>query len=149
MSKIIRWGILGCGHIASKFASDLQLVKDAQLMAVGSRSQPSADEFGRQFSVQHRHNSYQALVADAEVDVIYIATPHNLHYENTLLCLQNNKAVLCEKPFAINTRQAKEMINMAQNKNVFLMEALWTKFLPHYNKVQEMITDGLNIKYLL
>ena len=97
--KTIRWGILGAGRIARKFASDLRLVENAELIAIGSRSKQSADEFGKEFSVQYRHDSYEELVQNPEVDVIYIATPHNLHYENTLLCLNHNKAVLCEKPF--------------------------------------------------
>ncbi|MDB5022926.1 MAG: afr 2 [Mucilaginibacter sp.] len=141
--KIIRWGILGTGRIARKFASDLQLAEDAILIAVGSRSQQSADEFNKEFPVQYCHYSYLALAQNPEVDVIYIATPHNLHYQNTLLCLQHNKSVLCEKPFAINSRQAIEMINIAKEKKLFLMEALWTKFHPHYIKMQEMIRQGL------
>jgi predicted dehydrogenase len=141
--KIIRWGILGTGHIARKFASDLQLAGDSVLIAVGSRSQQSADEFNKEFPVQYCHYNYQELVQNPEVDVIYIATPHNLHYENTLLCLQHNKAVLCEKPFAMNSKQAVEMINIAKEKKLFLMEALWTKFHPHYIKMQEMIQQGL------
>jgi predicted dehydrogenase len=141
--KTIKWGILGAGRIARKFASDLKLVADAELIAVGSRSQQSADEFGNEFNIKNRHAGYEALVKDPEVDVIYIATPHNLHYENTLLCLQHNKAVLCEKPFAINAGQAKIMIDMAREKRVFLMEALWTKFHPHYRKMKEMIGQGL------
>ncbi|MDB5151272.1 MAG: afr 2, partial [Mucilaginibacter sp.] len=141
--KIIRWGILGTGRIARKFASDLQLAENSVLIAIGSRSRQSADEFNKEFPVQYCHYSYLALVQNSEVDVIYIATPHNLHYENTLLCLQHNKAVLCEKPFAMNSKQAIEMINMAKEKKLFLMEALWTKFHPHYIKMQEMITQGL------
>jgi len=140
--KTIRWGILGAGRIARKFASDFSLVEDAQLVAVGSRSQESADKFGEEFPVKYRHDSYEALAQNPEVDAIYIATPHNLHYENTLLCLQNNKAVLCEKPFAMNTRQTIEMISLAREKKVFLMEALWTKFHPHYKKMKEMVGDG-------
>lgn len=141
--KTIRWGILGTGRIAHKFASDLKLVKDAELVAVGSRSQKSADDFNKKFPVKHVHDSYEALVQNPEVDVIYIATPHNLHCENTLLCLRHNKAVLCEKPFAMNSRQAATMISYAKEQKVFLMEALWTKFHPHYLKMQEMIGEGL------
>jgi len=141
--KTIRWGILGAGRIARKFATDLKLVEDAELIAIGSRSQESADKFGDEFAVKYRHNSYEALVQNPEVDVIYIATPHILHHENTLLCLQNNKAVLCEKPFAMNARQAMTMISLAKEKKVFLMEALWTKFQPHFKKMQEMIGQGM------
>jgi predicted dehydrogenase len=142
MAQVIRWGILGCGRIARKFASDLRLVQDARLVAVGSRSQESAEAFAREFPVQRRHTSYEALAADPEVDVIYISTPHGLHYEHTLLCLQHEKAVLCEKAFAINLRQAREMIQLAKSRKVFLMEALWTKFSPHFNIMQQMIWEG-------
>ena len=141
--KTIRWGILGTGRIAHKFASDLKLVEGAELIAAGSRSQQSADEFCKEFSIKNVHASYEALVRDQDVDVIYIATPHNLHHENTLLCLKHNKAVLCEKPFAMNARQAAAMIALAKEKKIFLMEALWTKFHPHYIKMQEMIGQGL------
>jgi len=141
--KYIKWGILGTGRIAGKFAEDLKLAEGCELVAVGSRSQESADKFAKQFGVKRAHPSYEGLVQNPEVDVIYIATPHNLHYENTLLCLNNRKAVLCEKPFAINTRQALEMINLAMEKKVFLMEALWTKFHPHYIKTLEMVKQGV------
>lgn len=141
--KIIRWGILGSGRIARKFASDLRFAENCVLIAIGSRSKDSADEFNKDFPLQYCHYSYEELAQNPEVDVIYIATPHNLHYENTLLCLQYNKAVLCEKPFAMNSRQAIEMINQAKEKKVFLMEALWTKFHPHYIKTLEMIQQGL------
>lgn len=140
---MIRWGILGCGRIARKFASDLKLVDDAILVACGARNAASADAFANEFSVRNKHYSYEALVADNEVDVIYVATPHSHHHEHTLLCINNGKAVLCEKAFAINYKQAKEMIDAARNKNVFLMEAVWTKFLQPYNKVKEMIDAGM------
>jgi predicted dehydrogenase len=141
MNKKIRWGILGCGNIAAKFASDLQYVTDAELIAVGSRNKQVADEFAKKFSATHSHGSYEELVTDKDVDVIYVASPHGLHFEHVLLCLKNKKAVLCEKAFAINQRQAKEMIAEAKRQNIFLMEALWTKFLPHYQVVQQMIGD--------
>src|ERR1700733_10862544 len=122
--KTIRWGILGTGRIAHKFASDLKLVEDAELIAIGSRAQQSADDFSKEFPIKYSYGSYEALAQNPEVDVIYIATPHNLHYENTLLCLQHNKAVLCEKPFAMNSRQSIEMIRVAKERRGFLMEAL-------------------------
>jgi predicted dehydrogenase len=140
---MIRWGILGCGRIARKFASDLKLVKNAELIACGARSKQSADAFAKEFSVQHVHYSYDELVKNNNVDVIYVATPHSHHHEHTLLCIENNKAVLCEKAFAINCKQAEEMINAARNKKVFLMEAVWTKFLQPFNTVKKMIDDGM------
>lgn len=138
----IRWGILGCGRIARKFASDLMLVPDAELVAVGSRYKESADQFVSEFNARFVHYSYEALVQNTEVDVIYIATPHGLHYQHVLLCLRYQKAILCEKAFALNSRQAEEMISLAQTNKVFLMEALWTKFLPHYQLLMQWVRDG-------
>ena len=140
--KEIRWGIMGCGRIARKFAADLRLVQDARLMAVAARQQETAEQFAREFPAPHVHGSYESLVANPEVDVIYIATPHALHHEQTLLCLDHKKAVLCEKAFALNLRQAQEMVERSRKNKVFLMEALWSKFLPQYQKVQELIAQG-------
>lgn len=138
----IRWGILGCGRIAGKFASDLKYVNDAALIAVASSDKEKGDAFAKQFTCKYSFDNYLQLALCNEVDVIYIATPHSHHHEHTLLCLENNKAVLCEKAFAINSRQAKEMIDASRKRKVFLMEALWTKFLPHYNKLQELLANN-------
>jgi predicted dehydrogenase len=140
--QTIRWGILGCGRIARKFAADLTLVDDAALIALGARQLETAQKFAKEFPAPHVHGSYEALVSDPEVDVIYIASPHALHHEHTLLCLDHGKAVLCEKAFALNLRQVKEMVDRARAKKVFLMEAIWSKFLPQYQKVQELIAGG-------
>lgn len=142
MRDKIRWGILGCGNIAAKFASDLRLVDDAVLVACGSRDKHKADAFAERFSAAHAFDSYEALAQSDLVDAVYIATPHSCHYENTMLCLENGKATLCEKAFAVNSRQAKEMIRFAREKKLFLMEALWTKFLPQYRKLQEILQAG-------
>jgi len=141
--KLIRWGILGTGRIARKFASDLKLADGCELIAAGSSTPESAGKFRREFPVKYSHDNYHDLVNNPEVDVIYVATPHSFHHEHTLLCLRHGKAVLCEKAFALNSRQALEMIDTAREKRVFLMEALWTKFQPHYNKLQELLHDGL------
>ena len=109
----IHWGILGTGNIAKKFALGLSVLPDAELVAVGSRKQETADAFGAQFDAPHRHTSYEALAEDADVDVIYVATPHSYHCENTLMCLDAGKAVLCEKPFAINASQTRQMVAKA------------------------------------
>lgn len=143
MQQTIRWGILGCGKIARKFASDLRLVDGAILSAVAARRYADAAVFAADFPATHVHEGYEALVNNPEVDVIYIATPHSHHYEHAMLCLQHGKAVLCEKAFAVNAKQARAMINLAREKKVFLMEALWTKFLPHYQKMQQMIREGM------
>ncbi|MBX2897412.1 MAG: Gfo/Idh/MocA family oxidoreductase [Cyclobacteriaceae bacterium] len=147
--KKIRWGILGSGRIARKFASDLKWVNDAELIAVGARELATAQAFAKEFPAKHVHGSYQALVNNPEVDVIYVATPHAMHHEHVLLCLQHKKAVLCEKAFAINYKQASEMIHLAKAQQTFLMEAFWTRFLPHYEKAKQLIADGKvgEIKY--
>ncbi len=142
MEKTIRWGILGCGRIARKFAADLQRVSGSQLVAAGARSRHSVESFAEAFAVSHKHESYESLVADPDVDVIYVASPHGLHYEHVMLCLHAGKAVLCEKAFALNSAQAREMISLAQTRGIFLMEALWTKFLPHFTRMREMIQNG-------
>lgn len=140
--KIIRWGILGSGYIARRFALDLKLVEGAQLTAIGSRSLLLAQQFADEFNVPNYFGSYEELAQSGDVDVVYVATPHTLHHHNTLMCLNNNKAVLCEKPFAINSRDTEEMIALARKKNLFLMDALWTKFHPHYIKMLEMVKGG-------
>jgi predicted dehydrogenase len=138
MSKT-RWGILGTGNIASQFARGLAALDDAELVAVGSRTPESAAAFGEKFGAQRRHGSYAALASDPEVEAIYVATPHPLHKDNTLLCIQAGKAVLCEKPFAINAGEAQEMIAAARARGVFLMEAMWTRFLPHMVRLRELL----------
>lgn len=135
MSKIINWGIIGLGNIAHKFAKDLLTIEGAKLYAVASRNQDKADAFAKTYDATKAYDSYDALVKDPNIDAVYIATPHALHKENTLLCLEHNIAVLCEKPFAMNTAEVQEMITKAKENNVLLMEALWTYFLPHYQYV--------------
>jgi predicted dehydrogenase len=142
MDRPIRWGILGTGNIAKQFARGLSVLPDAQLVAVGSRSVETADAFGDAFDVPRRHASYAALAEDPEVDVIYVSTPHPLHAPNTILCLEAGKPVLCEKPFAINAREAESMIAVARRKNLFLMEAMWTRFLPAVAKAREWVDQG-------
>lgn len=141
-SGTIRWGILGTGTIARTFATGLTALSDARLVAVGSRSQEAADHFAGQFGAERRHASYEALAQDPGVDAIYIATPHSMHRECAELCLRAGKAVLCEKPFAINQREAVAMVMTARECGVFLMEAMWTRFLPLIDRVRVLIADG-------
>lgn len=140
MNDTIRWGILGTGKIARQFAAGLKHRSDARLTAVGSRSADSAKAFGEQFAVAHRHASYEALASDPEVDAIYVATPHACHLENTLLALTAGKAVLCEKPFTINAREAEQAVAFARTKKLFLMEAMWTRCFPLMEKLRESLT---------
>jgi len=138
----IKWGIIGLGKIANKFAEDLVYVHNAELYGVASRSLKNAQEFSEKHSANVAYGSYEELMEDTKVDVIYIATPHSFHHELTLQCIRLKKAVLCEKPFAMNLEEAEEMIALSKQKKVFLMEALWTKFLPHFQYISERINSG-------
>ena len=142
MKKKYNWGIIGCGKIAHKFAEDLVTIPDATVYAVASRNLKKAKDFGEIYNSIRCYGSYKDLITDSKVDIIYIATPHVFHHENTLMCLTHKKAVLCEKPFAMNSKQVKEMIAAAKSNNTFLMEALWTYFLPHYNYVLKVIQSN-------
>ena len=140
----IRWGILGTGKIAHKFAHDVKVAAPgAELKAVGSRSRENAEAFGEEFGILNRHGSYEQLAADPEIDAVYVATPHPWHKEATMLCLNAGKAVLCEKAFAMNAQQAREMVTLAREKNLFLMEAMWTRFRPAMVKLRELIADDV------
>jgi len=142
MTTPLRWGILGTGGIAHKFATGLSVLNDAQAVAVGSRTQAAADTFADEFKIPRRHASYEALANDPEVDAIYVATPHPYHKDNTIMCLNAGKAVLVEKPFAINITEAQAMVDVARQKKVFLMEAMWTRFLPAIVRAHELIASG-------
>lgn len=142
MNDRIRWGILGTGKIARKFAEGLSALPDADLTAVGSRAADTAHAFADAFNVPNRHAGYDALADDPDVDIVYVATPHTFHRENSILCLNGGKAVLCEKPFTINRREAGEVIALAREKGLFLMEAMWTRFLPIIAKVRDWLSEG-------
>ena len=142
MSDQIRWGILGTGSIANKFATGLQAVEDATLVAIGSRAQDTANAFADKYGAPNRHASYEALAADPEVDAIYVSTPHTFHKENSIQCLESGKAVLCEKPFAINAGEAETAIQCARENGQFLMEAMWTRFLPVMVQVRAWLAEG-------
>jgi predicted dehydrogenase len=142
MSDKIRWGIIGTGKIAANFAQGLSVLPEAELIAVGSRAGRTAEAFGEKFSVPRRYDSYAALAADGDIDVAYVATPHPMHMENALLCLEAGRAVLCEKPFAMNSDQARRMIELSRRKKLFLMEAMWTRFLPAMVKVRQLLAAG-------
>ena len=143
MHKTINWGIIGLGNIAHKFATDLLTIEGAKLYAVASRNQEKANEFASKYNATKAYSSYEALAKDPHIDAVYIATPHTLHKENTILCLDHGIAVLCEKPFAMDSDELNEMIAKAKDKNVLLMEALWTYFLPHYRYVLKALEDRI------
>lgn len=140
--KPVRWGILGCGKIANKFAADLKLVDGAVLYAAASTDVSRARAFASVHGFSHAFGSYAEL-CQSDVDVIYVATPHGLHHEHVLLCLNHGKPVLCEKAFTLNLRQLDELIHLARSKKVFLMEAFWTRFIPQYIRMRQVIESGL------
>lgn len=142
MTHTTRWGILGSGNIAKQFARGLAETPDTVLQAVGSRAQKSADAFADQFDIPTRHASYEALANDREIDAIYVSTPHPFHKDNSILCLEAGKAVLCEKPFTINATEAEAVVQVARAKGVFLMEAMWSRYLPAMVKVKEWLDEG-------
>lgn len=142
MSKTYNWGIIGLGKIAHKFAKDLQGLPNARIHAVASRSEEKARAFAQQYGAPHAFGSYAEIVDCPELDVVYIATPHVLHCENAILCLRHGIPVLCEKPFAMNTGEVEQMIAVARDNDVFLMEAMWTRFMPTIEKALEIIESG-------
>ena len=137
-----KWGILGPGGIARAFAKDLQLLEGHEVAAVGSRTLSNAQEFAKTFGGT-AYGCYEELVADPTVDAIYVATPHPSHKENVITALNAGKPVLCEKPFAVNAHEAREMVAAAEKNGVALMEAMWARFLPHYADVREIIASGV------
>jgi len=141
MSKI-RWGILATGNIAGHLARAITDADGGEIVAVASRTQEGADAFGDRWRIPRRYPAYEALVEDATVDVIYIATPHSHHYDNMLLCLNAGKHVLCEKPLTLDARQAAECIALARDKGLFLMEAMWMRYNPAIRQARAWVDDG-------
>ena len=142
MAGKLRWGILATANIARKFAKGLRASELGELVAIGSRTQERADAFGDELDIPRRHGSYEALAGDPDVDAIYVATPHPMHKDATILCLRGGKAVLCEKPFTVNASQAADVIAVARREKVFCMEALWSRFLPTIRKAKEIVDSG-------
>jgi predicted dehydrogenase len=141
--RVIRWGIIGCGKIAHKFAHDLLLCGNTELIACASRDDHRAKAFAKEFGIPHAYGDYKLMLNLQELDIVYIATPHNLHYHHAQLCLQNGKHVLCEKPITINTYQLKVLIALAKKNQCFLMEAMWTAFLPMFQSLQNLLSTEI------
>jgi predicted dehydrogenase len=141
VSDSLRWGILGTGWIASEFTRDL-LATGMTITAVGSRTQESADAYAATYGIATAHPSYEALVADPNVDAIYISTPHPFHYDNAKLVLGAGKHALVEKPFTLNAMEAREVVELAKEKKLVVLEAMWTRWLPHMIRVREIISAG-------
>ncbi|MBT9189447.1 Gfo/Idh/MocA family protein [Zobellia russellii] len=142
MAQEIRWGIVGLGSIAHSFAKDLALVSGGRLTGVASRSMDKAKEFADEYGAPHTFDSYEALFKSAEVDVVYIATPHTLHEDLSIKAMENGKHVLCEKPMGVNPQEVSRMIASAKKNKVFLMEALWSRFNPSIQKAKQLVEQG-------
>lgn len=138
----MKWGIIGLGNISNRFADALKVIDDAEIAAVASRNQAKADDFAERHHAQKAYDSYEKLFQDEEVQVVYIGTPHVFHAENAIAAMEHGKAVLCEKPIAMNRKQAQAMFDCAKANNVFLMEALWTRFIPSFQKAKALIENG-------
>ncbi len=138
----IRWGFLGAGSIATRFGTGFQEIQGGEILAIGSRTDSRRQTLADRFSIPRQYETYEELVADPDIDVIYVATPHNLHYEHSILALEAGKAVLCEKPFTINLREAAEVVAVARQRDLFLMEAMWTRYIPLIREVKRMVVEG-------
>lgn len=139
---MLRWGILSTGVIAKNFAETARRMGGVELTAVASRSAQSAEAFGEAYGIPKRYASYEALAADPEVDIVYVATPHSRHYADMKLLIGAGKHILCEKSFTTDAAQAVEVLRMARERGVFVMEAFWTKLIPVYREVERLIADG-------
>ena len=140
--SVIRWGVAGPGEIASGFAAAMRMVGGGEIVAVASRAIERADAFGDTFGIPTRYDDYAALAADPHVDAVYVATPQSRHAADTVTYVDAGKHVLCEKPFALNARQARAMAGAARARGVFLMEAMWTRFLPTYRMLADVLAAG-------
>lgn len=138
----VRWGVVGTGGIASAFVEDLHFVEGAAAVAVGSRAQKSADRFAAEHSLGRAHPTYEELVTDDEVDVVYVATPHPGHHAAAMLAIEAGKAVLVEKPFTMDAAEAESLVTAARDRGVFLMEAMWARFVPWAVRLRELLADG-------
>jgi predicted dehydrogenase len=139
--KTIRWGIIGAGNISSSFADALNTMTDTKLEAVAARDLERAQAFAKRFQIGKAYGSYEEIAKDPDIDVIYIGTLHTEHVANAALCIKNGKAVLCEKPFTINRKEADYLVSLAKEHKVFLMEAMWTKFLPVNQVVKSWLQE--------
>ena len=138
----LRWGVAATGGIAASMCEALRTLPDAEVVAVGSRTQEAADDFARRFAIPHAHGSYDALWADDDVDIVYVASPHSHHHAMTIAALDAGRHVLCEKAFAVNAAQAREMVAAAARNDRFLMEAMWTWFIPAVVDIRQRVLDG-------
>lgn len=142
VKKKYKWGILAPGKMAAKFTSALKLLDNIELYAVGSRDPARAKQFAKDYGFKKSYGSYEELVSDPDLEIVYIASPHSHHFDHTMLCLKHKKAVICEKAFSLNAIEVEEMIQEAARQKVFLMEALWPPFQPIYIKTRDLLKKG-------
>ena len=140
---MINMGILGAGNIAGTMAATVDRMDSARIYAVGSRNPQKAEQFAKQYAIPKSYGSYEELVKDKDIDLIYVATPHSEHYGHARLCLENGKAVLCEKAFTANAVQAEELVALARKNNILLAEAMWTRYLPMRHTIWEVLDSGV------
>ena len=140
---MVRWGVIGCGGIASMFMSSMKASEGGHVLACASRGRSRAEQFASAHNIKTAYSDYNALMVNPDIDAIYIATTHNAHYENVRACLQAGKHVLCEKPITVNALQAERLYSLARDKNVLLVEAVWTRFLPAITALKEALTRGV------
>lgn len=146
----INWGIIGCGNIANKFSNDLNLIENAEIWAVASRSFEKAREFGEKYQAKNAYGSYAELFSDPEIDIVYIATPHTSHAQLSIQAMENGKHVLCEKPLAINAEEANNILDVSKRTQRFFMEAMWTRFNPSFLEIIKLVESNElgQIKYI-
>ncbi len=142
MSKL-RIGLMGAGNIAGMMAKTVNGMKNVTLYAIASRRQEKADVFAKEYGVKKAYGSYEAMLKDNKVDLVYIATPHSEHYENAMMCIRYKKPVLCEKAFTANAKQAREVLAFAEEKKVFITEAIWTRYMPMVDMIKEVLRKGM------
>lgn len=139
----LRMGLLGAGNIAGMMAKTVNGMEDVSLYAIASRTKEKADEFAKKYGVEKAYGSYEEMLQDEKVDLVYIATPHSEHYNNAMQCIKFKKPVLCEKAFTVNAKQAKEVIEYAEKEKVFITEAIWTRYMPMVGMIKDVLEQGL------
>jgi len=144
------WGVIGPGNIANTFAKAITTSKKGKVLAVASRSTKRAVDFANTYQIEKTYSDYEQMIADPEIDIIYIATPHNFHYQQAKMCLEAGKHVLVEKPCTVNAKQMQALVELAQSKNLLLQEALWSRFMPCLSKLRQLLNEGIigDIQYI-
>ena len=136
-------GIMGAGNIGGTMAGTIAKIQDVTCYGIASRELQKAEQFAAKFGVTRAYGSYEEMLADPMIELVYVATPHSQHYENMMLCIEYGKPVLCEKAFTVNAKQAREVLDFAKEKNVFVTEAMWTRYMPMRNTITEVLASKI------